>query len=245
MRAYQSMILAAVLLLPVPSMAQDAFFDSISQGAVDYAGTVAVNSALTPDDAPATESKQAAPEPGAGFRRSIELRRQVQRTFVDAMGDRVPAQRARYAEEIGSGRAFAPFQALLERHGLAADDFGDVAAGYFLALWSVIHDTVPSSAEAEAAIAQMRRIVLADPDIVPESDADRQLISDAQGLYAGIVLREQARRAGDPEAGRRLRGLVATRARAQGMDLQALTLTEHGFGIASPQASAAGAAAPD
>lgn len=229
MRAQATLLLGAALLLPLPSMSQDAFFNSVNQGAIDYAGTVAVNSALDPDAEDVAEAASDAASPGARFRPSDEVSRRVQQAFVQAFGNRAPDRRDHYAGQVESGGLAAPFDSLLERHRLARTDFNDVAAGYFIALWSVIHDRPVSPAEARGAIAQIRRISRADPAIVPASDAARQAISEANGLYAGLALREQARRAGDPAAGERLRRQVAARAREQGMDLQSLELTAQGF----------------
>lgn len=228
MRTYASLLLGAALLLPLPSTAQDAFFNSVNQGAIDYAGTVAVNSALDPDQDLTGVDPDAA-SPGARFRPSDEVSRQVRQTFVDAFGARAPHRRDHYAGQVESGSLAAPFDSLLERHRLARTDFTDVAAGYFIALWSVIHDRTVSPSEARGAIAQIRRISRGDPATVPPSDAARQAVSEAHGLYAGLVLREQARRAGDPAASERLRRQVSARARGQGMDLQSLELTAQGF----------------
>lgn len=228
------LLFAAVCAVSLPAAAQDAFFESINQGAVDYAGTLANNSMLdaVEDDDPPDEDRPSA-DRGAQFRPSAAVRRQVERRFVEAFGARVPSRRARFAEEIADGRARAPFQAVLDRHGLSSNDFADVAAGYFIAMWSVVHDRPVSAREAAPAIAQLRKITLSSPGALPPTDVDRQTISDAKGLYAGIVLGQYARSAGDPAARERLRRRVAEHARAQGMDLQALALTVDGFRVAS------------
>lgn len=222
---------AAALLLPFAASAQDAFFDAVNQGSIDYAGTVAVNSALDPDAGAEDADNKAsgATNPGTQFKPSGATSRQVRDIFLHAYRTRSPERRARYARQIESGWAQAPFEALLKRHQLASDDYADVASGYFIALWSVIHDRPVTATEAQGAIAQVRRVVLADPETLPSTDTARQIISEAYGIYAGLVLREHARRSDDPAASQRLRENVAARARAQGMDLSALDLTADGF----------------
>lgn len=240
MRTRAPLLVGAALLLPWPSWSQDAFFNSVNQGAIDYAGTVAVNSALDPDEHDAASADGEAAAPGAGFRPSDEVSRRTRQAFIEAFGTRDPSRRDRYADQVNSGWLAAPFDALLVRHRLVRTDFTDVAAGYFIALWSVIHDREVSASQARGAIAQIRRISRADPATVPASDRARQAISEAHGLYAGLALREQASRAGDPVAGERLRRQVAARAREQGMDLQSLELTAQGFRAAPGAAAGAG-----
>lgn len=228
--------IAGALFLPFAAAAQDAFFNSINQGSIDYAGTVAVNSALDPgeDAGDVLDKASGATSPATRFAPSDAVSRKVRDIFLDAYHTRPPARRARYAKQIESGWAQAPFHALLERHRLQSDDFADVACAYFIALWSVIHDRPVTAAEARGAIAQVRRVMQADPATLPSSDSARQILSEAYGIYAGLVLREHARRSGDPNAAKRLRERVAARARTQGMDLTVLELTADGFRPATP-----------
>lgn len=104
----------------------------------------------------------------------------------------------------------------------------------------MIHDRPVTDAEARGAIAQIRRVTLASPGALPPTDTARQITAEAQALYAGVVLREHARRAGDPAAAARLRERVAARARARGLDLSVLELTADGFRPAAAPAHAAG-----
>lgn len=231
--------IAAALFLPFATAAQDAFFNSVNQGSIDYAGTVALNSALNPDEdaGDVSDNTQGVTTPGTGFTASDEVSWQVRNIFLDAYRSRPPLHRARYAKQIDSGWAQGPFHALLEQHRLKSNDFADVASAYFIALWSVIHDRRVTEVEARGAIAQVRRVLQADPATVPSSDSARQILSEAYGIYAGLVLREQARRANDPVAAKRLRERVAARSRAQGMDLLVLELTPDGFRPATPRPS--------
>jgi len=226
----------AALFLPFTAAAQDAFFNAVNQGSIDYAGTVAVNSALDPDNEAGDVAEKARDATSAAtqFTASDAVSRQVRDIFLDAYSARPPAHRARYARQIESGWAQAPFHALLEQHGLKGDDFADVASAYFIALWSVIHDRPVAAAEVRGAIAQVRRVMQADPATLPSSDSARQILSEAYGIYAGLVLREYARRSSDPAAVERLRKRVAARAKAQGMDLTVLELTADGFRPATP-----------
>lgn len=214
--------------------AQDPYlemFNAQNQAAVQYAGTEAVNSAITDAgenrgkrETPATDT----PSAGMAFKPSRQVTRSVNKRFSMRIGERLPSERDRIGREIDSGRMHTWFDAVLSTYSLEAHDLADVSAGYYIALWEVANGRRMSRGEAAAVAAQLRKGVRADPALARLSNDERQEIAEAYGLYTAIVLRTYDRlsKAGNDAALASLRQSIKEHRQ---IDLESLAVTSSGF----------------
>lgn len=141
-----------------------------------------------------------------------------------------PAGAAGLAETLKSD-PIAQMAPELARDGLRTDNVADAYTVYWVEAWETVHGVTgeTSRGTAEAVQRQASAALLATPEFANATDAQKQEFADAllvQALLIGAA-REQA--GGDAAKLREIANAVRQGARASGLDLDAMMLTEDGF----------------
>lgn len=130
----------------------------------------------------------------------------------------------------------------LAPYGLRTDNVADAYATWWMNAWHASRADMgdPSRAAIKAVRTQAARGLLADPKIRAASDADKQELAEALLVQAVLIDAMQDTYKDDPEMTRKVAVSVRQGAKAAGLDLDLMTLTDDGF----VKAQAAGAADP-
>ncbi|MET3725846.1 DUF6683 family protein [Sphingomonas trueperi] len=120
---------------------------------------------------------------------------------------------------------------LVASQGLHVDDVADAYALWWLTAWHAArgNNDTPPQQMISAVQAQAARAVLATGEIAQASDAQKQELAEALWVQSALidVAMEQAKQ--DPARLRQIGDAVRQGAKGMGLDLDAITLTSHGF----------------
>ncbi|WP_379553673.1 DUF6683 family protein [Qipengyuania sp. DGS5-3] len=153
------------------------------------------------------------------------LRRFVERT-PEAAGradlQNMIAAQPTIIEEIGGA---------MRGFGLDPHNVADAYAMWWVNAWSAANKTgkQPSASTVAAVRQQTRNAIAATPDFANASDADRQEYAEALMLQAMLLSRAFNERQGDPAQLEELANATKKGAKASGLDLSLMRLTENGF----------------
>jgi hypothetical protein len=130
--------------------------------------------------------------------------------------------------------------------GLNKNNAADAFAVYWINAWQVAHgdNSVPSKAMARAVAAQAARGMSQSPEFNRATDAQKQEMAEALIVQAMLVASAMEQMAGNPSQMKALATAVRQGAKASGLDLDAMTLTEQGFVKAGKKRSDASDAVP-
>ena len=122
------------------------------------------------------------------------------------------------------GQALAPV-------GLRIDDVADAYAVWWMSTWQAAHSdpSTPTREKAQAVRAQAARALATTPELVRADDAAKQEFAEALLVQAALVDSMMEEYGSDPAMASKLAASVRQGARASGLDLDAMTLTEAGF----------------
>lgn len=175
--------LLLLLVWPGTVGAQDAYLDMFTaqnQAAVQYAGTVAVNSALRNLGKDSADAPRATADAGAALRlrRDPAITQRVRQLITDDMRTIDPKSAAAF-EKTSQGKDFAAgFRHTMRAYGLSSDDVADVLTAYVVLGWMVVHQRPePPDATWQAVRRQMRERLAASP-IARWNDAQQQRLAD-------------------------------------------------------------------
>lgn len=134
----------------------------------------------------------------------------------------------------------AAMTAQLASYGLRTDNVADAYSVYWVEAWQAVHGVTGDSSRttAQAVREQAANAIRTTPEFAGATDAQKQEFADAlliQALLVGAA-REQAQ--GDRAQLAKVAAAVEQGARATGLDLRAMTLTEAGF-VAAKKTGAA------
>ena len=142
-----------------------------------------------------------------------------------------PDSAAKMEQLFSSTDIIAAFATALAPVDLRVDDVADAYAVYWMTAWGAAHgDTsTPSRGKAQAVKAQAARAMASSPEMALADDAAKQEFAEALLLQAAMIdaIGEEYR--SDPAIGPKIATSVRQGARAAGLDLDAMTLTEQGF----------------
>lgn len=185
-----------------------------------------------PSASVAVSSPAAAPASSASFfySPSLQRRRGNYARFVEQSRRADPAG----AEGLAANLALDPV-ALMEPElatvGLRIDDVADAYAVYWVEAWQAVHgvsgDT--SRATAQAVRAQAARAIAAMPAFASATAAQKQEFAESYLVQAVLVGAAKEQSKDDPGKLAQVSAAVEKGARAAGLDLRAMTLTEEGF----------------
>lgn len=250
-RAARILIGALLLGCATPSAAQEG---------VDWSGLMAGIAHGTAMDEAARESvsadrrvrKEGAPAATSilTYRPSPDRRRANFTRFVAKARARDPQGAASLEKELGASDVIARAAPELARYGFRIDNVGDAYAAWWLNAWLAARQRTdtPPLRQIAAVRAQAAQAMASIPEIVRAGDAEKQEIAEAnliQSLLIGASL-EQAKN--DPAQLRRIAAAVRQGARASGLDLDTMELTDAGFvprrtGVVDHRSAPAGACA--
>ena len=119
----------------------------------------------------------------------------------------------------------------LTRYGLRTDNVADAYAVYWVQAWQAANgDTSdPSRAAMQAVKAQAANAIATTPEFATATEATKQEFAEAMMVQAMITSASVDTYKGDAGMMRKVGDAVRKGARASGLDLDAMTLTEEGF----------------
>ena len=122
------------------------------------------------------------------------------------------------------GRALVPL-------GLRTDDVADAYAVWWMSAWGAANgdNSTPGRATAQAVRAQSARAFAATPEFARADDATKQEYAEALLIQSVLIAGMMDRYGRDPSMMSKIAASVRQGARASGVDLDAMTLTEAGF----------------
>jgi len=218
---------------PAPTLAQDGAFDMGALTATLSTDNVTqAERARSINDQIFNPPPSPVPATGAAFtyrydraRTRQNLRNFIARTPVEAGRAELERQLAAQPglmDEISAGaRSF----------GFDPHDVADAYAMWWMNAWLVAskHDEVPDAATVEAVKRQVRNAFAATPDFAKTSDAERQEYAEALLLQATMLGSAFEQLKNDPRMLDQLANAAHQGAKASGIDLSRMSLTQSGF----------------
>jgi hypothetical protein len=218
------------LLLSTPAMAQDGWGWSIiipSVTGTDQLGlhlrALTARQAVAPPAAAAPVAMHYVP--------SKERRAANLKGFAERIARVDPSGAKQLQGLFAAGDVIDRMGALMAPHGFRVDDLADVYALWWIMSWQATRgrndDTAPA---VNAAVrAQTHRALAATPALVGADDATRQQLAESLLLHAMLIDAAVDQAKGNPQRMQVVGKTAAEGARAMGLDLGAMTLTERGF----------------
>jgi hypothetical protein len=162
---------------------------------------------------------------------SLERRRANYARFIAKARARDPQGAASLEKDLSASDLIAKAEPELARYGFRIDHLGDAYAVWWLNAWLAgrKRTDTPPMRQIAAVRAQAAEAIAAVPEIANASDAAKQEMAEAhllQSLLIGAAL-EHAKN--DPAQLQRISDAVQQGARASGLDLRAMDLTDRGF----------------
>ncbi|HEX8554618.1 MAG TPA: DUF6683 family protein [Sphingomonas sp.] len=159
-------------------------------------------------------------------------RREVNLARFVAKSRAADHQGAAAMEQLFAGTdVFAAMSKALAPAGLRIDDVADAYAVWWMSAWGAAHGdaSTPSRAKAQAVRAQAARALAATSELARADDAAKQEFAEALLVQTALIdgMVEQYGR--DPAMAPKIAASVRQGAKASGVDLDAMTLTETGF----------------
>lgn len=185
---------------------------------------------------------QRVPETALAYTASTSRRRAHYAQFVEKTRRVDPAG----AKDLAATLASDPIAAMtpeLAKVGLRTDNVADAYAVYWVEAWEAAHgESGHSSREtAQAVRAQAASAILSTPEFGTASEAQKQEFADALLVQALLIGAARDQAGVDTGKLRQIATAVRQGAKATGLDLDAMTLTDAGF-VSARETGAAGAA---
>lgn len=178
-----------------------------------------------------SETTKPVPAARLTYTPSLERRRANYARFVAKARARDPQSAASLEKDLAAADLIGRAMPELARYGFRIDHVGDAYAAWWLNAWLATRQRTdtPPMRQIEAVRAQAARAMAAIPEIAKAGDAEKQEMAEAhllQSLLIGAAL-EQAK--DDPARLGRIAVAVRSGARASGLDLATMELTDRGF----------------
>jgi hypothetical protein len=173
-----------------------------------------------------------APRPESFFFRSSATNRRANLArFVKKSRMVDPAGAAQMEQMFASMDVIEAMRAPLSAYGFRIDNVADAYAAYWMNAWAAAHgDTSESSrTTAQAVKAQSARALAAAPEFQSANDATKQEFAEALLVQAAMISATVDTYKNDPNMMRQIGAAVRKGAKASGLDLDAMTLTDEGF----------------
>ena len=181
------------------------------------------------------------------FRTQMSNRRTNYASFIDRLRGNDPQGAAALEKLLASRDLVAEVGQGITHYGLRADNVADAYAVWWTQSWQAAHgDTSdPSRAAMQAVKAQAVRGIGSTPVFTNATDAMKQEFAETLLLQAALTSSYVDTYKNDPAMMRKMGDAVRKGAKASGLDLDSMTLTENGFvpsgktGTADPESGAA------
>lgn len=226
-----ALALAVALAAPLPVAAQEG---------VDWSGLMMGIAHGTAMDEAAQESvsqdRRAAartPLPTASltYTPSPERRRANYAHFIAKARARDPQAAASLEKDLAATDLIARAAPELDRYGFRIDNVGDAYAAWWLNAWLAARQRTdtPPMRQIAAVRAQAAQAMAAIPEIARAADAAKQEMAEANLLQSLLIGASLEHAKNDPAQLRRIAAAVREGARASGLDLDTMDLTDQGF----------------
>jgi hypothetical protein len=181
------------------------------------------------------------------FEPSVTRRRANLAKFVEKTRATDPKGAAKMATMFASSDPIAMLGAGIAGYGLRTDNAADAYTVYWMTAWQAAHgDTSDfTRSQAQAVKAQSAGALVATPEFIAANDATKQEFAEAMMVQAMLISASLDTYKNNPAMMRQLGAAVRKGAKASGLDLDAMTLTDQGFvpsgktGAADPAPGAA------
>ncbi|MCW4460627.1 DUF1980 domain-containing protein [Sphingomonas sp. BT-65] len=171
------------------------------------------------------------------YKPSIERRRANFAQFVEKSRRKDPKGAAMLEKEFASVDVIAKMGRALSAYGMRTDNIADAYAIWWLNAWLASrqrNDTPPAN-QIAAVRAQAARAMASVPEMATASDAAKQEMAEAHLIQAALIGSHMDQAEGKPAMLRQLAAAVRQGARASGLDLNAMELTDNGFVPLAPR----------
>ncbi|MDP5279618.1 hypothetical protein Q9Q95_11860 [Sphingomonas sp. DG1-23] len=251
----RTFVLASALALAAPAAAQDG---------VDWGGLMSGIAHGTAMDEAAQESVsvnrrgsgrvRVAPAPTARltYKPSIERRRANFAQFVAKTRKKDPEGAALLEKELASSDVIAKMGRALSAYGMRTDNVADAYAAWWLNAWlaSRQRTDTPPARQIAAVRAQAARAMASLPEMANASDAVKQEMAEANLIQTALIGAYLEHAKNDRALLRKIASAVRQGARASGLNLDGMDLTDDGFvggsvGAAENEADQQAAAGPE
>jgi hypothetical protein len=183
----------------------------------------------------ASESKtglSSIPEaPSATYTPSISIRKKNLANFVAKTRTIDPAQADKMEALFASGDIIVQIDSAIAPYGLTVSNAADAYAVWWVAAWQAANDDARdlSGATYKAVSVQAARGFASSPEFTRATDAQKQEMAEAMLIQAALIDASKQAYTGDPALMQQLSKAVKQGAKASGIDLDSMTLTEQGF----------------
>ncbi|MEM6266707.1 MAG: DUF6683 family protein [Pseudomonadota bacterium] len=224
----------AILGLSVtPAHAQDVFL----QGAQNWA-----TNSLTLRTSQALQNSLSAPDRSPGqsqvvstasltYRPSIERRRANLASFVEKTRKNDPEGAAGLERSFAANDVIGLLDRELAPFGLSVSNVADAYTVWAVTAWQAAFDpsASPTRPMAQAVRSQSSNAILASPAFASLSEAEKQEMAEIYIVQAAMIQAAVDQAGGDQARLRQIASAVKKGARASGLDLDRITLTQSGF----------------
>ena len=221
----------ALLLAATPAAAQDGVLDSTGMGVYALEETVMQAARETVTRPSRREGPRVVPAPARlTYRPSMERRRANAARFVAKSRKRDPQGAARLEKQFATTDVIGDMERALAGYGMRADNVGDAYAAWWLNAWLASRGRVdtPPARQIAAVRAQSAQALTA-AGLAEATDAVKQEIAEANLVQAALIGAHMDQAKANPALARRVAAAVVQGARASGLDLEAMELTDGGF----------------
>jgi hypothetical protein len=152
-------------------------------------------------------------------------------TFVNKTRAVDPAAAAQMEQEFASGDFIGQIGGIMSSVGLSKNNVADAYALYWVNAWQVANgdSSTPSAQTMQAVSAQAARGLSSSPEFAAANDAQKQEMAEALMVQGAMIASAFEQAAGNKTQLNAIGDAVAKGARASGLELDKMTLTEDGF----------------
>ncbi|NIJ22172.1 hypothetical protein FHS95_003887 [Sphingomonas naasensis] len=177
------------------------------------------------------EASKPRPTASLRFTPSLERRRANYARFVAKARARDPQGAASLEKDLAANDLIARAAPELARYGFRIDHVGDAYAAWWLNAWLAARQRTdtPPLRQIAAVRAQAAEAMAAIPEIANAGDAAKQEMAEANLLQSLLIGASLEHAKDDPAQLQRIAAAVRQGARAAGLDLDTMDLTDQGF----------------
>lgn len=179
-----------------------------------------------------TDSDEAAESPAElSYTFSADQMRSNLQNFVNKTRAQDPVGAAQMEQLFGSVDVIGEIGKVMSQFGLSKDNAADAYAVYWVSAWqaSVGDMSTKPAATYKLVAAQAALGLLQSPEFAKANDAQKQEMAEALLVQAALIDAHKESAAGNPEQLKAVANAVRQGAKASGLDLDKMTLTEEGF----------------
>jgi hypothetical protein len=166
------------------------------------------------------------------FRANASVRQRNLANFVAKTGNIDRDSAAKMAQLFASTDVIGQIGAQISPYGLRTDNVADAYTVYWINAWEAAHGIVGNTetrSRAQAVKAQATSAMLGSSEMANATDAQKQEFAEALLVQAAMISAHMAHAAGNPAQLAAVAKAVRQGAKASGLDLDAMLLTDQGF----------------